>query len=77
MLVDLGGGVHLSLPSTQLNDSLLRFLKNLYLREQLMVDLRYCLTRILRCHDGWRLVLARGLPWLAVRPTVVVSRSPS
>ena len=46
MLVDLRreGRVHLSLPSTQLNDSLLRFLKNLYLREQLMVDLRYRLS---------------------------------
>ena len=44
MLVDLGGHVHLSLPSTQLNDLLLCFSKNLYLREQLMVVLRYCLS---------------------------------
>ena len=42
MLVDLGGVIHLSLPGTQLDD-LLRFLENLHLREQLMVDLRYCL----------------------------------
>ena len=41
MLVGLGGGIHLSLPSTQLDDLLLRLSKNLYLREQLMVDLRY------------------------------------
>jgi len=44
MLVDLGGGVHLSLPGAQLDDSLLRFLKNLYVGEQLMVDLRYSLS---------------------------------
>ena len=44
MLVDLGGGVHLSLPVPNSDDSLLRFLKNLYLREQLMVGLRYCLS---------------------------------
>ena len=44
MLVDLGGGVHLSLPGAQLDESLLRFSKNLYLREQLMVDLCYSLS---------------------------------
>ena len=44
MWVDLGGSVHLSLLGVQLDDSLLRLLKNLYLREQLMVDLRYRLT---------------------------------
>ena len=42
MLVDLEGRVHLGLPSAQLNDSLLHFSKNLYLREKLVVDLRYC-----------------------------------
>ena len=40
----LGVRVHLGVPGTQLNNSLLHFLKNLYLREQLMVDLRYCLS---------------------------------
>jgi len=49
MLVDLGGGVHLSLSGTQLDDSLLRFSKNFYLREQLIVDLRYRLS--LAFHD--------------------------
>ena len=44
MLVDLGGGVHPSLPGPQLDDSLLRLSKNLYLREHMMVDLRYCLS---------------------------------
>jgi len=44
VLVDLEGGAHLSLPGTQLDDSLLRFSKNIYLRGQLMVDLRYCLS---------------------------------
>ena len=38
------GGVHLNLPGAQLDDSLLRFLKNFYLREQLMVHLCYSLT---------------------------------
>ena len=41
MLVGLKGVVHLSLLVTQLDDSLLRLSKNLYLREQLMVELRY------------------------------------
>ena len=45
MLIDLRG-VHLSLPGTQ-RDSL-RFSKNLYLREQLMVDLRNRLSLALR-----------------------------
>ena len=44
MLVDLRGGVHLSLSGIQLDDLLLRFSKNLYLREQLMVDLHYCFS---------------------------------
>jgi len=43
MLVELGD-VHLSLSGTQLDYSLLRFSNNFYLREQLMVDLRYCLS---------------------------------
>ena len=42
--MDLGGRLQLGLPGTQLNDSFLRFSKNFYLREQLMVDLRYCLS---------------------------------
>jgi len=45
MLVYLGGGVHLSFPGTQLDD-LLRFSKNLYLLEQLMVDLHYHLSLV-------------------------------
>ena len=40
MLVDIRGCVHLGLSDAQFNDSLLRFSKNLYLREQLMVDMR-------------------------------------
>ena len=44
MLVDLGGGVHLSLSGTQLNNSLLCLSKNLYLCEQLNVDMRYRLS---------------------------------
>ena len=41
MLVDLRGVVHLNLPGTQLDDELLRLSKNIYLREQLTVDLLY------------------------------------
>jgi len=41
VLVDLEGGVHVGLSGAQLDDSL-RFSRNFYLREQLMVDLRYC-----------------------------------
>jgi len=44
ILVDLEEGVHLSLPGIQFDDSLLCFSKNVYLCEQLMVDLRYCLS---------------------------------
>ena len=44
MLVDLGGGVHLSLSDTQLEDLLLRLSQDLYLREQLVVDLCYHLS---------------------------------
>ena len=60
MLVDLGGHVHLSLPSTQLNDLLLCFSKNLYLREQLMIDLHYCLSLAFRgiAMDGDQFLLA-------------------
>ena len=44
MLGDLGGGVHLvGIHGVQLNDSL-QFSKKIYLREQLKVDLRYCLS---------------------------------
>jgi len=43
MLVDFGGSVPLGLPGTQLDESLLHFLQDLNLREQLMVNLRYCL----------------------------------
>jgi len=41
MLVDLRRVVHLNLPSTQLDDALLRLSKNIYLREQLTVDRLY------------------------------------
>jgi len=34
----------LSLFGTQLDDSLMRLSQNLYLREKLIVDLRYCLS---------------------------------
>ena len=44
MSVDLEGGTHMSLPGTQPDDSLLRFSKKLYLREQLMVDVYYCVS---------------------------------
>jgi len=72
----LGGCVHPSLPGAQLDDSL-SFSKNFNLREQLMIDLHYCLVRVLRCHDGRRLVLARDRPWSAVHPNVIIGRSPS
>ena len=42
MLMDFGGRVHLGFPSAQLNDSLLSFLKILYLRVLLVFDLHYC-----------------------------------
>ena len=48
MLVDLRGGVHLSLSGIQLDDLLLRFSKTFNLREKLMVDLHYCLSLAFR-----------------------------
>jgi len=35
------------------------------------------LPHVLWYHNGWQLVLARGLPWPAIRPIVVAGRSPS
>ena len=46
--MDLRGHIHLSLPRTQFNDLLLHFLKNFYLCDQLMIDLRYCLSLAFR-----------------------------
>ena len=44
MWVDIGVCVHPSLLAAQLDDLLLRFSENIYLREQLMVDLHYRLS---------------------------------
>jgi len=41
MLVDLERVVHLNLSDTQIDDSLMRLSKNLYVHEQLIVDLNY------------------------------------
>jgi len=42
--IDLWGNVHLTLLGAQLDDSLLRFSKNLYQYEKLLVDLHYHLS---------------------------------
>ena len=39
--MSLGGRVHVGFPCAQLNHSFFSFLKGLYLREELAVDLRY------------------------------------
>ena len=39
--MSLGGRVNLGFPCAQLNDSFLSFSKDIYLREELAVDLRY------------------------------------
>jgi len=78
VLVHLEKGIHLSLPGTHLDDLLLQLSKNLYLHEQLMVDLCYLLS-LAFCGiamDGNWFSFAIGLcPVFA--QTVVACQSPS
>jgi len=69
VLVDFGRGVYLGLPGTQAIDSLLPLSKDLYLREQLMVDLHHCLTFAFGSivMDGDEFSLAIGLRLLFIQ----------
>ena len=79
MLVDLGGRVRLSLPSTQLND-LLRFSNfkeplSTWATDGWLALLP--LAHVPRYRDRWRPILARDLPVPVVHPAVIACRPPS
>ena len=69
----LGGHVHLGLPGAQLNDPLLRFSKNLYLCEQLIVDLCHRLSLVFGDMDSDQFSFAVYLGSLFAQSTSQVS----
>jgi len=74
-LIDLGERVHQSLLGTYLDDSLLRFSQNIYLREQLMIDLCYCLALTFSCiaMDGDQFSLTIGFRSKFIQPSSQVN----